>query len=66
MVKKKTAEPPKRGRGRPATGRKREVKMVIRMTEDERSILDAAAAKEAMAPTVWALASLLAVAKITK
>ncbi len=64
-MKKKPVEPVKRGRGRPATGRQKEIRMEVRMTAEQREILEAAAQREGMPLTVWALAAMLAVAKMT-
>lgn len=66
MAKKKPAEPVERGRGRPATGRKRDIRMTFWMSADEQTEIFAAAEKEGMPPTVWGLAAMLAVARMTR
>lgn len=59
MPKKDPVEPEKRGRGRPATGRKRDHAFLVRMTAEERDVINRAAAKAGLPTTVWALGVML-------
>lgn len=62
-ISKKVAEASKRGRGRPATGRQRSGVMGVRMSDDERALIESAAAKAGMTPGAWLLAQGLAAAR---
>lgn len=62
-ISKKVIEQAKRGRGRPATGRQRGGTLGVRMSDEERELINAAAAKADMTPGAWLLAQGLAAAK---
>jgi CxxC motif-containing protein (DUF1111 family) len=47
------------GRGRPATGRERQVQMILRLSEAERAAIEAAAAAAGQSPGLWARTLLL-------
>lgn len=62
MAKKKPTDPEKRGPGRPATGRKRRVRVSFWMTEKEREVLESAALHAGLPLTRWGMETLLACA----
>lgn len=66
MAKKKPAEPEKKGRGRPATGRVRDVRLAVWMSAEERAEIESAAIEAGMTISGYMLHSTLAVARMTK
>jgi hypothetical protein len=62
-ISKKVIEASKKGRGRPATGRKRGGLMGVRMSDDERAEIETAATAAGMTPGAWLLAQGLAAAR---
>lgn len=62
-ISKKVVEASKRGRGRPATGRQRGGMMGVRMSDEERALIEDAAAKAGQTPGAWLLAQGLAAAE---
>jgi len=57
--RKKIPKKPLAKPGRPATGRQRTEQMVIRLTTDERTAIDAAAETSGQPTTVWSRSQLL-------